>query len=65
MLYVYEALLGVDKIEFDDSKFKIGISKREKHFINLKSLLRLTDKREYWVSQETQNHPALAIYMGI
>ena len=50
MINIYEILLGIDKIERDDSKFQIGMTEREKLFINIQSKLHFITKADTYVS---------------
>ena len=43
ILPIFEMMIGLDKIEVDDSKYQMGLMKRSKEFLNVKSTRSISD----------------------
>lgn len=57
-------MLSIDKINTDDSYFQVGLTEKEKDFINFKNT-NIAGSRSLYVDSDINNEPLYIIYFGI
>ena len=62
---VIEWFISFDFVEIDDSKFQVGLTERERHFVNFLKAFNIVSSKSIYVSPEVKNDPAFIIFMGI
>ena len=57
-------MYGVDTADIDDESFLIGLFRRSKKFLNIKTVKHLKDKATKFQDPIEQNRSLFAIYFG-
>jgi hypothetical protein len=65
LCHLFDMTLSIDLLEMDDSVFQMGLSERERYFMNFNTANYFIENKEYYVDKKVENEPIVILFIGI